>query len=122
LGREHFDFTIPYYEAKLVFLRKKSNPIISPEELSRRQIVYQFSVQLKKELEERIPGVELIAIERMDVAMEMLKAGHANYVWTDIFVAEVYCEKSPDLTYSVMDNFKTSKGIVIIVPKVEILC
>ncbi|MDR1907024.1 MAG: ABC transporter substrate-binding protein [Puniceicoccales bacterium] len=116
-GREKFDFTIPYYVEGLVFLHKKSDPITSFEELSQRKIIYQLSNQIKKALEENMPRAELISTDRMDMAVEMLKAGHGDCVCIDVFVANAYCEKSPELTYFVLDNFKVSEGIAIALPK-----
>ncbi|MDR0740544.1 MAG: ABC transporter substrate-binding protein [Puniceicoccales bacterium] len=116
-GRDKFDFTIPYYIERMVFLHKKGDPITRLEELSRKKIIYQLSGRIKKTLEENIPEAELISVDRIDVAMEMFKAGHGDCVYMDVFVADVYCEENPQWTYLVLDSLKVSDGIAIVLPK-----
>ncbi|MDR1366944.1 MAG: ABC transporter substrate-binding protein [Puniceicoccales bacterium] len=116
-GREKFDFTIPYYIEGLVLLHKKSDPIASLQDFSEKKVAYQLSNQIKKGLEENIPEAELISTDRIDVAMEMFKAGHADCVCMDIFIADGYCEKNSDWTYYVPDALKVSEGTAIAFPK-----
>jgi polar amino acid transport system substrate-binding protein len=116
-GREKFDFTIPYYIERMVFLHKKSDPITTLEELSKKKIIYQLSGRLKKCLEENIPQAELISTDRIDVAVEMFKAGHGDCVFMDVFVADIYCKNNPQWTYFVLDSLKISDGIAIAVRK-----
>ncbi|MDR0418566.1 MAG: ABC transporter substrate-binding protein [Puniceicoccales bacterium] len=116
-GREKFDFTLPYYIEGLVLLHKKSSPIASPQDLVGKKVVYQLSNQIKKGLEENIPEAELISVDRIDMAVEMFKAGHADCVCMDIFIADGYCEKNPDWSYYVPDALKVSEGIAIAFPK-----
>ncbi|MDR1590451.1 MAG: ABC transporter substrate-binding protein [Puniceicoccales bacterium] len=116
-SRKKFDFTIPHYIERMVFLHKKSDLITTLEELSRKKIIYQLSGRLKKCLEENIPEAELISTDRIDVAVEMFKAGHGECVFMDVFVADVYCVNNPNWTYFVLDSLKVSDGIAIAVPK-----
>ncbi|MDR2812875.1 MAG: ABC transporter substrate-binding protein [Puniceicoccales bacterium] len=116
-GRKKFDFTTPYYTEGLVFLHKKSDSITSLEELSKKKIIYQLSNQIKKSLEESMPGTEMVSTDRMDVAVEMFKAGHGDCVCIDIFVADAYCEKNPEWTYFALDSFKVSDGVAIALPR-----
>jgi ABC-type amino acid transport substrate-binding protein len=116
-GRKKFDFTLPYYIEKLVFLHRKSDPIANLEELSKKKIIYQLSNQMKKCLEENIPKADLVSTDRIDAAVEMFKAGHGDCVYMDVFVADAYCEKNPEWTYFVLDSLKISDGIAIVLPK-----
>jgi polar amino acid transport system substrate-binding protein len=116
-GRKKFDFTIPYYIERMVFLHKKSDPITNLKELSRKKIIYQLSGPAKESLEANIPEAELVSVDRIDVAMEMFKAGHGDCVYMDVFVADGYCEENPQWTYLVLDALKVSDGIAIVLPK-----
>jgi polar amino acid transport system substrate-binding protein len=116
-GREKFDFTIPYYIERMVFLHKKDTPITNLAELSKKKIIYQLSGPAKKCLEENIPEAELISVDRIDVAMEMFKAGHGDCAYMDVFVADGYCEGNPQWTYLALDSLKVSDGTAIVLPK-----
>jgi polar amino acid transport system substrate-binding protein len=101
----------------MVFLHRKDDPITSLAELSKKKIIYQLSGPAKKSLEENIPEAELISVDRIDVAIEMFKAGHGNCAYMDVFVADAYCEENPQWTYFVLDSLKVSDGIAIVLPK-----
>jgi ABC-type amino acid transport substrate-binding protein len=116
-GRERFDFSVPYYTEGFVFLHKKSDPIAGLKELSAKKIIYQLSNQIKKGLEENLPKAELVSTDRIDVAVEMFKAGHGDCVYMDIFVADAYCEKNPDWAYFIPNFLKMSDGTAIVLPK-----
>jgi ABC-type amino acid transport substrate-binding protein len=116
-GRERFDFSLPYYVEGFVFLHKKSNPMANAQELSGKKIIYQLSHQIKKGLEENLPEAELVSADRIDLAVEMFKAGHGDCIYMDIFVADAYCEKNPNWTYFVPNFLKMSEGTAIVLPK-----
>ncbi|MDR2735791.1 MAG: ABC transporter substrate-binding protein [Puniceicoccales bacterium] len=116
--REKYDFSLPYYPERMVFVYKKSNPITDETQLAGKKIAYQLgSTAAKKWIEETIADVELVPLDKMDLAIESLKAGHVEYVVIDEFVANVYCEKNFDLGYFVPDSLKLSDGIAMAVKK-----
>ncbi|MDR1435011.1 MAG: ABC transporter substrate-binding protein [Puniceicoccales bacterium] len=116
-SRKKFDFTLSYYPEKMVFLHKKSDPIGSQGQLSRKKIIYQLSGRIKKCLEEKLPHAELVSMDKMGLAVESLKAGQTECVYMDVFVAEIYCKENPELTYFSLDSLRISEGIAMALPK-----
>ncbi|MDR2807301.1 MAG: transporter substrate-binding domain-containing protein, partial [Puniceicoccales bacterium] len=66
---------------------------------------------------ENIPNAELIAVDKSNLAVELLKAGHAECVYIDVFVADIYCQQNPEFSYFLLDSLKISEGIAIGLPK-----
>ncbi|MDR2735790.1 MAG: ABC transporter substrate-binding protein [Puniceicoccales bacterium] len=116
--REKYGITFVYYPEKLVFVYKEPNSITSKDQLARKKVAYQLGIPgMKKWLRENIPDAEPVLMDRMELAVESLKAGHVDCIIIDEFVANVFCEKNPGLKCFVPDCLKISDGLAIVTRK-----
>jgi polar amino acid transport system substrate-binding protein len=116
--REKYGITSIYYPEKLVFVYKKPNVLTSKTQLGGKKIAYQLGIPgMKKWLRENIPTAELILMDRMELAVESLRAGHVDCIIIDKFVAKIFCEKNSKLGYFASRSLKVSDGIAIVTRK-----
>ncbi|MDR1362095.1 MAG: ABC transporter substrate-binding protein [Holosporaceae bacterium] len=99
--KAHCDFSNVYCNSGCAIVYKKNTPITRLEQVTSGKIAYQCgSSDHQKMLEEKAPTASLTAVDTVNVAIEMLKAGHVDYVFLDVVPARTFCEKNEGLAYS----------------------
>jgi polar amino acid transport system substrate-binding protein len=101
--RKECDFSNVYCKAGMALVYRKGSQATSLEQLSRSKVAYQNGCSIHmKLLKEKAPTAELIAMDKMNTAIESLKAGHVEYVFMDNIPAKSFCEKNDGLACSVV--------------------
>ncbi|MDR1375552.1 MAG: ABC transporter substrate-binding protein [Holosporaceae bacterium] len=112
--RKNCDFTDSYCRAGYALVRKKDAKATSLEQLTRNKVAYQNgSLCHLALLREKAPLVEPIAMDKMNSAIETLKAGHVDYILMDEIPAKEFCKKNNQLTCSFVAESKEGYALML---------
>ncbi|MDR2068179.1 MAG: ABC transporter substrate-binding protein [Holosporaceae bacterium] len=110
------DFTNVYCRAGVALVYRKRTSTTSLSQLGRRRVAYQNGCSIhSKLLKDNAPDAELIIMDKMNVAIESLKAGHVDYVVMDKIPAKEFCRQNEQLNCSVVSE--GDDGYVIMLKK-----
>ncbi|MDR2158406.1 MAG: ABC transporter substrate-binding protein [Holosporaceae bacterium] len=110
------DFSRTYCRAGVALVYRKGAKATTLQQLSNSKAAYQNGASdHAKLLQKEAPDAQLIAMDKMNIAIEALKAGHVDYVFMDEVPANEFCKKNPELDCSVAGEL--SEGYVIMLKK-----
>jgi polar amino acid transport system substrate-binding protein len=114
--KKNCDFSDSYYKTGYALVYKNGATATSLEQLAKDKVVYQNgSIDHLNLLRKKAPLAELIAMDKMNAAIEALKAEQVDYILMDEIPAKKFCEKNNQLDYSFVAESKG--GYVIMLRK-----
>ncbi|MDR2766382.1 MAG: ABC transporter substrate-binding protein [Holosporaceae bacterium] len=110
------DFSRTYCRAGVALVYRKGATATSLSQLSHSKVAHQNGSSCHiKLLKENAPDAELVVMDKMNTAIEALKAGHVDYVLLDEVPAREFCKKNEQLACTVEANL--SAGYVIMLKR-----
>jgi polar amino acid transport system substrate-binding protein len=99
--RKNFDFSKEYCNSSISLIHKSNNPITDLTKIGDKKVAIQLgSTIYAKLVREKAPQAEQVLMDKVDAAVESLKAGQVEYVVADTMAAKEFCKKNPELANS----------------------
>jgi polar amino acid transport system substrate-binding protein len=114
--RKNFDFSNEYCKSSISVIHRRNNPITDITKISSKKVVCQLGcLKHKQIIEENAPQAEIILTDKVDAAVESLKAGLVDYVVADTVSAQEFRKENPDLAS--LSIGKCDEGYAILIKK-----
>lgn len=113
--QKNFDFSIPYYTARLAMVFPTTQPLTTLTQLKGKKIACQLGTTMEIWLKEHTHEVEIIPMDSNNQAIEALKSGHVDGVFMDSIQSVTFSEKNAGLSYHIMGE--SDDGYAIALPK-----
>ncbi|MDR0942501.1 MAG: ABC transporter substrate-binding protein [Holosporales bacterium] len=116
--KKNYDFTNAYYKESLAVMYKKNAPVISKEQMVDKKVACQLGSVPEKWLKKNATKSKITSLDKVDLAIEALKAGHVHCILVDSLIAKPYCETNQELGYTVIvKDVAESEGFSIALKK-----
>ncbi|MDR1391029.1 MAG: ABC transporter substrate-binding protein [Holosporales bacterium] len=99
LRRQSYDFTRAYYTVGIALVQKKD---ASTYGISNIKVACQVGSVPEQWMKKNNPEAEIVAVDNVNQAVELIKTGHVDAVSLDATVAKQICDKNSDLVFIVL--------------------
>ncbi|MDR0555841.1 MAG: ABC transporter substrate-binding protein [Holosporaceae bacterium] len=101
--KKNFDFSEEYCNSSISLIYKSDNRITDISKIGSSKVAIQLGCTgYIKLVSESAPQAEQILMDKVDAAVESLKAEQVKYVVADTMAAKEFCKKNPELVCSVI--------------------
>lgn len=109
--QKNFTFSTPYYFAKISVIYRNNNKIINVQELSGKKVACQLGSTMEIWLKKNAPDANLVSIDYINQAIELLKANQVDAVLLDTIQGHVFSKKNAELSYTVISQAQDGYAI-----------
>lgn len=111
--KKSFDFSEPYYFESLAVVFDEKKPINTVQQLIGKKIAVQLGSSIEIWLKKNVPQASILVMDNNNQAIAALKAGHVDLVLIDGVQGQVFSQKNPRLSFSIIAKSDDGYGVAL---------
>lgn len=109
---KNFDFSIPYYFNKIGTIFYKNSKIEKIDDLHNKKLTCQLGTTMEIWIKKKLPNNELILINNINQAIELLKNHYVDVIIIDEFQSKLLAKENKNFSWAIIDSSKNGSGLV----------